>query len=211
MNTTTRSHTAAPRRVLDPRPLAATTTLLGLLASTTACDQLPAPEASPTDPIADRAAVADAMFCWARGMDLTIAGLADEGQAEWESCYAGDDYEFTILFAGQVIEGEGAAGRRMTNVQTAGMFGYEYSQHYVTNLDIDIAGSTATATALQKADHFLPDLTVETTWGVITVEFQREDGQWRASSELMDIQRFVAFPGLAAPTGAGGPMPMGQS
>lgn len=175
---------------------------VGPLVPAAGCSNAEAQGPEPPDRAADRAELREAMACWARGMDLTIAGEGDGGQAEWDRCYAAPDYSFTVLFRGQVIEGDGSEGRRITNVQTAGMFGYVQAQHYVTNFDIDIAGDTASVVALQRADHFLPDpnLTVETTWGVITVQFRRDESGWRATNEQMDIQRFVAFPGVMAPS-----------
>ena len=146
----------------------------------------------------------DALACWARGMDLTIEGRLDEGQAEWDRCYASPDYQFRVFFRGQTIEGLSTADRRTTNGETAGFFGYTAAQHYVSNFDIAIDGNTATVSALQTADHFLPNLTVETTWGILTVQFARdaETGAWRAVDETMDITHFVAFPGVEAPSSA---------
>ncbi|MFQ6552675.1 hypothetical protein AAD018_010085 [Aestuariibius insulae] len=134
-------------------------------------------------------------------MDLTIGGEADAALATWNACYAHPDYRFQVLFQGQTIEGEGAAGRAETNVRTSAMFGYTGAYHYISNVEVEMgAEGAATATALQTADHFREDGTVETTFGIITVEFvQSDDGRWLALNETMDIERMVGFAGLPAP------------
>lgn len=146
-------------------------------------------------------AMETALSCWARGMDLTIGGDAETALATWTECYAHPDYQFRVFFQGQTIEGVGAAGRAQTNVQTAGMFGYNGAYHYISNVEVELGDAgAATAKAIQTADHFLEDGTVETTYGVITVRFaQIENGRWLAVDETMDIQRMVGFQGLPAP------------
>ena len=148
-----------------------------------------------------KAAAEETLACWARGMDLTLEGKAEEALTAWTDCYAHPDYAFRVLFNGQTIEGEGAAGRAETNVRTGGMFGYTGAYHFVSNVEVERTGDdTATATALQTADHFREDGTVERTYGVITVELaQVAEGVWRATDELMDIHRMIGVGTRPAP------------
>ncbi len=145
--------------------------------------------------------VETALSCWARGMDLTLRGNADAALAAWNDCYAHPDYQFRVFFQGQTIEGMGAEGRAQSNVQTGGMFGYVNAYHFISNVEVTAADeNSASAVALQTADHFREDGTVERTWGVIAVEFVRDDaGKLLAVDETMDIRNMSGFTGLPAP------------
>ncbi len=145
--------------------------------------------------------VETALSCWARGMDLTLRGNADAALAAWNACYAHPDYQFRVFFQGQTIKGAGAEGRAQSNVQTGGMFGYVNAYHFISNVEVTAANEdSASAIALQTADHFREDGTVERTWGVIAVEFVRDDsGQLLAVDETMDIRNMSGFAGLPAP------------
>ena len=158
---------------------------------------------------ADREAVADLIYCYARGTDAigdatTQADPLATGLAIYRGCFA-EDAEFRAWFPQQPFDSQ-AFPNPDANPDTApapfigpaawaafvnGVFrgsGYDFTQHIMSNVDVQLHGNRALLTAYLNASHVIsgdaiggPSRCVAVANGTYSMQAEKRRGRWVAT------------------------------
>ena len=158
---------------------------------------------------ADREAVAELMYCYARGTDeigdaTTNADPLAAGLAVYRGCFAADA-EFRAWFPQQPFDSQTfpnpdaypdtapapfvgpAAWAGFVNAVFRGN-GYTFTQHMITNVDVQMQGNRALLTAYLNATHVIsgdaiggPSRCVAVANGTYSMRAEKRRGRWVAT------------------------------
>ena len=158
---------------------------------------------------ADRDAVAELMYCYARGTDeigdaTTNPDPLAAGLAVYQGCFA-PDAEFRAWFPQQPFDSQTfpnpdaypgtapapfagpAAWAGFVNSVFRGN-GYTFTQHMITNVDVQLQGNRALLTAYLNATHVIsgdaiggPSRCVAVANGTYSMRAEKRRGQWVAT------------------------------
>ena len=106
----------------------------------------------------------------------SVANLADRGDFEsLEKLYAEEvEVDYTSAFGGEV---ELKSPQALMSLWASSLPGFERTRHEISNIETEIKGNKATATADVTANHYLNDLFWQIA-GSYEYGFVKEDGQW---------------------------------
>lgn len=183
--------------------------------------------------LADKQAITELVYCYARGADTIGNGsLGDQAEARglaiFEQCFA-EDATFAVWPAGMpfnrlefpdrsgdmppalLIEGRAAwASMVNTAFRSAGGVGYDFVQHNLSNLRIDIDGDRATLTTYLSSVHVIhgapgePIRCRQQANGTYSMQASKQDGNWMiVSLDLAQIANDIIVEngaGCAAPS-----------
>lgn len=165
--------------------------------------------ATTVEPRADREAVAELMYCYARGTDeigdaTTNADPLAAGLAVYQRCFA-PDAEFRAWFPQQPFDSQTfpnpdahpdtapspfvgpAAWAAFVNSVFRGN-GYTFTQHMITNVDVQLQGNRALLTAYLNATHVIsgdtiggPSRCVAVANGTYSMQAEKRRGRWVAT------------------------------
>lgn len=165
--------------------------------------------ATTVEPRADREAVAELMYCYARGTDeigdaTTNTDPLAAGLAVYQRCFA-PDAEFRAWFPQQPFDSQTfpnpdahpdtapapfvgpAAWAAFVNAVFRGN-GYTFTQHMITNVDLQLEGNRALLTAYLNATHVIsgdtiggPSRCVAVANGTYSMQAEKRRGRWVAT------------------------------
>lgn len=157
----------------------------------------------------DRDAVADLMYCYARGTDAigdstTNADPRNTGLSIYRQCFA-PDAQFRAWFPQQPFDSQTfpnpdanpatappvfvgpAAWADFVNAVFRGN-GYSFTQHVITNVDVQMHGNRALLTAYLNASHVIsgstiggPSRCVAVANGTYSLQAEKRSGRWVAT------------------------------
>jgi hypothetical protein len=145
--------------------------------------------------IADRAAITDALYRYAAGLDLGDASLlesslTEDGTVDLTAAVTKLGFEFPVLTPRAVV----------TDTLVAAVGPLDTS-HSISNMRIDLAGDTATVRCYAQANHFLPgegpqpDRTRHALMmNRYTAEVVRDGAGWRIRHLAIDLAWFEGDP-----------------
>ena len=177
------------------------------------------------------AAIADIIMCYARGTDVigdskTNTDPRGAGLAIYRTCFA-DDAVFRAWFPQQpfnsqtfpnpsiqpptsTINGVSAWADFVSGVFRGN--GYNFTQHMITNVKVNVHGSKGTLTAYLNASHVIagdgiggPSKCVAVANGTYSLNVEKNHGRWRAKS--LDLTLLTFNPVFESGTGCAPPAP----
>lgn len=115
----------------------------------------------------------------------SVANLADRGNFEsLEKLYAQEvEVDYTSAFGGEV---ELKSPQALMSLWASSLPGFDRTRHEISNIETEINGNMATATADVTANHYLDEMFWEIT-GSYEYGLVKEDGQW-----AIDKMTFIA-------------------
>ena len=170
-------------------------------------------------------AVADLIYCYARGTDAigdatTDADPLGAGYAIYQDCFV-EDAVFRVWFPHQPFDSQTFPDAALTPPTASvdstfgwadfvnGVFrgnGYDFTQHIISNVDVNVKGNRATATAYLNASHVISgdaiggeSRCVAIANGTYSIKAKRHRGKWRATS--LDLTLITFNPTFQTGTG----------
>ncbi|MEO0835381.1 MAG: nuclear transport factor 2 family protein [Cyanobacteria bacterium J06642_3] len=106
----------------------------------------------------------------------SVANLADQGNFEsLEKLYAQEvEVDYTSVFGGEV---ELKSPQGLMSLWASSLPGFDRTRHEISNIETEINGNTATATADVTANHYLDEMFWQIA-GSYEYGLVKEDGQW---------------------------------
>ncbi len=116
----------------------------------------------------------------------SVAVLADSGNFEaLERVYADEIHvDYTSLAGG---EPELKSPQALMNEWAAVLPGFDRTRHAISNVEADVSGRTATATADVVADHYVGELFWQVS-GHYRYRFVRDDDRWRITAMTFNLE-----------------------
>ena len=172
-------------------------------------------------------AVADLIYCYARGTDAigdatTEGDPLGAGYAIYQECFV-EDAVFRVWFPHQPFDSQTFPDAALTPPTASvdstfgwadfvnGVFrgnGYDFTQHIISNVDVDVRGNRATATAYLNASHVISgdviggaSRCVAIANGTYSIKAKRQRGKWRATS--LDLTLITFNPTFQSGSGCG--------